>query len=89
MKPSAASLKQIGIWTGAFERQPANKVREAGAELEKLGYGAQSGLAKGWAGKRSHRPPCCLRQRRESLWSLELRISMDATLSQWRLGKKD
>jgi len=40
VKPSAVSLKQIGIWTGAFERQPASKVREAGAELEKLGYGA-------------------------------------------------
>lgn len=40
VKPSAVSLKQIGIWTGAFERQPASRVREAGAELEKLGYGA-------------------------------------------------
>ena len=40
MKTSAVSLKQIGIWTGAFERQPASKVQEAGAELEKLGYGA-------------------------------------------------
>jgi alkanesulfonate monooxygenase SsuD/methylene tetrahydromethanopterin reductase-like flavin-dependent oxidoreductase (luciferase family) len=40
VKPSAASLKQIGIWTTAFERQPATKVREAGAELENLGYGA-------------------------------------------------
>jgi len=40
VKPSAVSLKQIGIWTGAFERQPASKVQEAGAELEKLGYGA-------------------------------------------------
>ena len=40
MKPSAVSLKKIGIWTGAFERQPASKVREAGAELEELGYGA-------------------------------------------------
>ena len=40
MKPSVAALKQIGIWTGAFERQPASKVREAAAELEQLGYGA-------------------------------------------------
>jgi probable F420-dependent oxidoreductase len=40
VKPSAVSLKKIGIWTGAFERQPASKVREAGAELEELGYGA-------------------------------------------------
>ena len=40
MKPSAVPLKQIGIWTGAFERQPASKVQEAGAALEKLGYGA-------------------------------------------------
>src|ERR1700681_544488 len=40
VKPSAVSLKKIGIWTGAFERHPASKVQEAGAELEKLGYGA-------------------------------------------------
>jgi probable F420-dependent oxidoreductase len=40
VKPSVASLKQIGIWTTAFERQPASKVREAGAELQNLGYGA-------------------------------------------------
>jgi hypothetical protein len=39
MKPSL-SLKQIGIWTGAFEPQPARKVQEAVAELEELGYGA-------------------------------------------------
>jgi len=29
VKPSAVSLKQFGIWRGAFERQPASKVREA------------------------------------------------------------
>jgi probable F420-dependent oxidoreductase len=40
MKPSAVSLKKIGIWTSAFERQPASKVQEAAAELEQLGYGA-------------------------------------------------
>jgi probable F420-dependent oxidoreductase len=33
-------LQPIGIWTGAFERQPANKVRDAAAQLEQLGYGA-------------------------------------------------
>ena len=33
-------LQPIGIWTGAFERQPASKLREAAAELEQLGYGA-------------------------------------------------
>ena len=37
--PSLA-LKKIGIWTGNFEPQPANRVREAVAELEQLGYGA-------------------------------------------------
>src|SRR5581483_3207082 len=37
---SSISLKPIGIWTGAFEPQPAAKVREAAAELEQLGYGA-------------------------------------------------
>ena len=40
MKLSAVSLKKIGIWTSAFEHQPASKVQEAAAELEKLGYGA-------------------------------------------------
>src|ERR1700758_3927634 len=33
-------LKKIGIWTGAFEQQPAGKVKAAVAELEQLGYGA-------------------------------------------------
>jgi probable F420-dependent oxidoreductase len=40
MKSSSIALKPIGIWTGAFEQQPAAKVREAAAELEQLGYGA-------------------------------------------------
>ena len=33
-------LKRIGIWTGAFEQQPAGKVKAAVAELEQVGYGA-------------------------------------------------
>jgi probable F420-dependent oxidoreductase len=33
-------LKKIGIWTGAFEQQPASVVKGAVAELEQLGYGA-------------------------------------------------
>ena len=33
-------LKKIGIWTGAFEQQPASVVKGAVAELEELGYGA-------------------------------------------------
>ena len=37
---SSLDLKKIGIWTGNFESQPANKVREAVAEMEQLGYGA-------------------------------------------------
>jgi probable F420-dependent oxidoreductase len=40
MKPSSVLLGRIGIWTGAFEHQPASKVQEAVAELEQLGYGA-------------------------------------------------
>jgi probable F420-dependent oxidoreductase len=39
VKPSL-QLKRIGIWTGAFEPQPARKVQETVAELEELGYGA-------------------------------------------------
>jgi probable F420-dependent oxidoreductase len=37
---SGPQLKQIGIWTGALEREPARKAQEAVAELEQLGYGA-------------------------------------------------
>lgn len=37
---ASLALKKIGIWTGAFEQQPASKVRAAVAELEQLGYGA-------------------------------------------------
>ncbi|MCM2388227.1 TIGR03620 family F420-dependent LLM class oxidoreductase [Streptomyces albipurpureus] len=33
-------LGQVGIWTLAFEGQPAGRVRESAAELEELGYGA-------------------------------------------------
>lgn len=33
-------LKKIGIWTGAFEQQPASVVKAAVRELEQLGYGA-------------------------------------------------
>ncbi|KAB2341015.1 TIGR03620 family F420-dependent LLM class oxidoreductase [Actinomadura rudentiformis] len=33
-------LGQVGLWTFAFEGQPATRVREAAAELEELGYGA-------------------------------------------------
>ena len=40
MQSSSVPIKQIGIWTGAFEQQPAAKVQEAVAELEQLGYGA-------------------------------------------------
>jgi probable F420-dependent oxidoreductase len=40
MVKSSLSLTPTGIWTGAFEPQPASKVREAVAELEELGYGA-------------------------------------------------
>ena len=37
---ASLALKKIGIWTGAFEQEPANKVRQAVVELEQLGYGA-------------------------------------------------
>ncbi|QEU91865.1 TIGR03620 family F420-dependent LLM class oxidoreductase [Streptomyces kanamyceticus] len=33
-------LGETGIWTLAFEGQPAGRVREAAAEIEELGYGA-------------------------------------------------
>ncbi|MFE9823385.1 TIGR03620 family F420-dependent LLM class oxidoreductase [Streptomyces sp. NPDC005791] len=33
-------LGQVGIWTFAYEGQPAGIVRESAAELEELGYGA-------------------------------------------------
>ncbi|MFJ8165485.1 TIGR03620 family F420-dependent LLM class oxidoreductase [Streptomyces sp. NPDC096136] len=33
-------LGRIGIWTFAYEKQPAGRVRESAAEIEELGYGA-------------------------------------------------
>ncbi|GAA2386875.1 TIGR03620 family F420-dependent LLM class oxidoreductase [Nonomuraea africana] len=33
-------LGTLGIWTFAFDQQPASAVRDAAAELEELGYGA-------------------------------------------------
>ncbi|WP_328393828.1 TIGR03620 family F420-dependent LLM class oxidoreductase [Nocardia sp. NBC_00416] len=33
-------LGTVGIWTWAFDRQPASLVREAAAEIEELGFGA-------------------------------------------------
>src|SRR5438552_16527984 len=40
IKSSSIPLKPIGIWTGAFEQQPAAKVQQAVEELEQLGFGA-------------------------------------------------
>ncbi|WP_018500537.1 TIGR03620 family F420-dependent LLM class oxidoreductase [Parafrankia discariae] len=34
------TLGRIGVWTMAFDGQPAGRVREAAAEIEELGYGA-------------------------------------------------
>ncbi|MCT2590176.1 TIGR03620 family F420-dependent LLM class oxidoreductase [Streptomyces sp. N2-109] len=34
------TLGPVGIWTSAFDGQPAPRVREAAAEIEELGYGA-------------------------------------------------
>lgn len=33
-------LGRVGIWTFAYDGQPAGRVRESAAELEELGYGA-------------------------------------------------
>ncbi|MEW2355660.1 TIGR03620 family F420-dependent LLM class oxidoreductase [Spirillospora sp. NPDC029432] len=33
-------LGRVGLWTFAFDGQPAGRVREAAAEIEELGYGA-------------------------------------------------
>jgi probable F420-dependent oxidoreductase len=33
-------LGRVGVWTFAFDGQPAGRVREAAAEIEELGYGA-------------------------------------------------
>ncbi|MFG2333382.1 TIGR03620 family F420-dependent LLM class oxidoreductase [Streptomyces sp. NPDC048604] len=37
---TSAALGQVGIWTFAYDGQPAGLVRESAAELEELGYGA-------------------------------------------------
>ena len=34
------TLGRVGVWTFAFDGQPAGRVREAAAEIEELGYGA-------------------------------------------------
>ncbi|MGW4055061.1 TIGR03620 family F420-dependent LLM class oxidoreductase [Streptomyces sp. NPDC004779] len=34
------ALGRVGVWTLAYEGQPAGRVRESAAELEELGYGA-------------------------------------------------
>lgn len=36
----SAGLGRVGIWTFAYEGQPAGRVRESAAEIEELGYGA-------------------------------------------------
>lgn len=36
----SAQLGRVGIWTFAYEGQPAGRVRESAAEIEELGYGA-------------------------------------------------
>ncbi|MBL7495950.1 TIGR03620 family F420-dependent LLM class oxidoreductase [Frankia sp. CNm7] len=33
-------LGQVGVWTSAFDGQPAGRVREAASQIEELGYGA-------------------------------------------------
>ncbi|MGW6318104.1 TIGR03620 family F420-dependent LLM class oxidoreductase [Streptomyces sp. NPDC055099] len=37
---ASTELGRVGIWTLAFEGQPAGRVRESAAEIEELGYGA-------------------------------------------------
>ncbi|MEV7196246.1 TIGR03620 family F420-dependent LLM class oxidoreductase [Streptomyces sp. NPDC093510] len=36
----SATLGRVGIWTFAYDQQPAGRVRESAAEIEELGYGA-------------------------------------------------
>ncbi|MEV7009348.1 TIGR03620 family F420-dependent LLM class oxidoreductase [Streptosporangium sp. NPDC051022] len=36
----SVNLGRVGVWTFAFEDQPVARVREAAAELDRLGYGA-------------------------------------------------
>ncbi|CAM5653484.1 TIGR03620 family F420-dependent LLM class oxidoreductase [Streptomyces griseorubiginosus] len=36
----SAELGRVGIWTFAFDSQPAGRVRESASEIEELGYGA-------------------------------------------------
>ncbi|MFC0598674.1 TIGR03620 family F420-dependent LLM class oxidoreductase [Streptomyces palmae] len=37
---ASTDLGRVGIWTFAYEGQPAGRVRESAAEIEELGYGA-------------------------------------------------
>ncbi|MEU9853694.1 TIGR03620 family F420-dependent LLM class oxidoreductase [Streptomyces sp. NPDC047974] len=38
--PASTDPGRVGIWTFAYDGQPAGRVRESAAELEELGYGA-------------------------------------------------
>jgi probable F420-dependent oxidoreductase len=39
-RATRSGLGRVGVWTFAFDGQPAGRVREAAAEIEELGYGA-------------------------------------------------
>ncbi|WP_035954409.1 TIGR03620 family F420-dependent LLM class oxidoreductase [Parafrankia sp. EUN1f] len=40
VKDPERMLGNVGVWTFAFDGQPASRVRDAAAEIEELGYGA-------------------------------------------------
>lgn len=40
MHPTTTATGRVGVWTFAFDAQPAGPVRDAAAEIEELGYGA-------------------------------------------------
>jgi alkanesulfonate monooxygenase SsuD/methylene tetrahydromethanopterin reductase-like flavin-dependent oxidoreductase (luciferase family) len=86
MKPSL-SLKQIGIWTGTFEQQPARKIQETVAELEELGYGAVW-FSEATGRETSRSRPCCWPEVPASWWPMESLTSMDAILLLWFPDKR-
>ena len=86
MKPPL-SLKRIGIWTGAFEPQPARKVQETVAELEELGYGAVW-FSEAFGRETFTQSALLLAGVPESWWPVESPTFMDAILLLWLPDKR-
>ena len=66
---------RVGVWTFAFDGQPAGRVREAAAEIEELGYGA---IWYGEAGVTSAVIGLTLREQWRSLERRSMAVGVEA-----------